>query len=526
MKDFVMRFVLLAALFTVFGTMSLRAQSFEYDGLRYYVTGKNEVEVTGHTVDVGDMMYLVIPATVPYGGKDYEVTGIGERVFYSCTSLASVYLPESLTEIGDEAFGDCSSLVSVAFLDGLTSIGVSAFKGCSSLISVNLPKGLTNLGAGAFSDCNSLESIIVNTDNSVYCSQDGILFTKDKTELVCYPCGRKAENYSVPSGVISIGERAFSYCSSLTSVDFPEGLEVIGGGAFEFCSSLTSVDFPESLEVIGSGAFSFCSSLISIVFPEKLELVEAFAFACCDTLSSVVVLSDTLEINRAAFMGDNTTFVGSKSIKEVFVFGDTFPVVGFFPFGLAFPSSNYTLYSFSDETLPEDWSAPASTVRLSLGGLSDKMPYTGKFPDLYIEGNTSSYAMTVDESSMTFDTAPGTHTIDSFGFWLYKDGYEADKTLVTINRPVTYTIDGAGIDDAAASGIGCYPGVADDMLTVSGTVAGASLRVIDLSGAQRMSVACTDGETAVDVSCLAQGMYFVLVEDGGDVAARLRFVKK
>ena len=189
-------------------------------------------------------------------------------------------------------------------------------------------------------------------------------------------------------------------------------------------------------------------------------------------------------------------------------------------------SPDYVLYTFSDTPLPERWTAPASTVRLSLGGLSDKMPYTGKFPDLYIDGNASSYEMTVDESSMTFDTAPGTHTLDSFGFWLYKDGYEGDKTLVTINQPVTYTIEGAGIDDAAASGIGCYPCVADDMLTVSGTVAGASLCVIDMSGAQRMSVACTDGETAVDVSGLAQGMYFVLVEDGGDVAARLRFVKK
>ena len=127
---------------------------------------------------------------------------------------------------------------------------------------------------------------------------------------------------------------------------------------------------------------------------------------------------------------------------------------------------------------------------------------------------------------MTFDTTPGTHTLDSFGFWLYKEGEEANKTLVTINQPITYTIDGAGIDDAAASGIGCYPGVADDMLTVSGTAADMSLRIMDMSGAHRMTVVCTDGETAVDVSSLAQGMYLVLAEDGGNVVARLRFVKK
>ena len=390
----------------------------------------------------------------------------------------------------------CNSLASIDFPESLESIGNAAFNGCSSLVSIDLPASLSSLGSGVFSGCTGLTSINVDSDNSDYCSQDGILFAKDMTELICYPAEKEGTHYAVPSSVVSIESSAFN-CCSLVSIDLPENLARIGGEAFMSCSGLTSV-----------------------VFPEKLEVIESYAFGSCDALSSVVILSDSLQIY-------DLSFYGSLSVKEVLALGDTYPtVVKTYSNIFLFDGTGYTLYSFSDETLPEFWSAPAATVRLSLGGLSDKMPYTGKFPDLYIDGNASSYEMTVDENSMTFDTAPGTHTLDSFGFWLYKDGYEADKTLVTINRPVTYTIDGAGIDDAAASGIGCYPGVADDMLTVSGTAAGASLRVIDLSGAQRMSVVCTDGETAVDVSCLAQGMYFVLVEDGGDVAARLRFVKK
>ena len=322
----------------------------------------------------------------------------------------------------------------------------------------------------------------------------------------------------LPKKQTYIGDNTFNNCSSLTSIDLPENLTGIGSSAFAFCSGLTSIDLPESLTNIGSSAFAFCSGLTSVVLPEKLEVMGDVAFLACDALSSVAILSDSLQMS-------DSSFSSSLSVKEVLLLGDTYPtVVRTFPDLFLFDGTGYTLYSFSDEILSEVWSAPAATVRLSLGGLSDKMPYTGKFPDLYIEGNTSSYKMMVDESSMTFDTAPGTHTLDSFGFWLYKEGEEANKTLVTINQPITYTIDGA--DDAAASGIGCYPGVADDMLTVSGTVAGASLRVIDLSGAQRMSVACMDGETVVDVSGLAQGMYFVLMEDGGDVAARLRFLKK
>ena len=308
--------------------------------------------------------------------------------------------------------------------------------------------------------------------------------------------------------------------SGLKSIYLPKEQTYIGDNTFNNCSSLTSIDLPENLTGIGSSAFAFCSGLTSVVLPEKLEVMGDVAFLACDSLSFVAILSDSLQMS-------DSSFSSSLSVKEVLLLGDTYPTVErTFPDLFLFDGTGYTLYSFSDETLPEVWSAPASTVRLSLGGLSAKMPYTGKFPDLYIEGNTSSYKMMVDESSMTFDTAPGTHTLDSFGFWLYKEGEETNKTLVTINQPITYTIDGVGIDDAAASGIGCYPGVADDVLMVSGTAAGASLRVIDMSGAQRMSVACTGGETAVDVSCLAQGMYFVVVEDGGDVAASLRFVKR
>ena len=561
MNDFITRFVLFAVLFTVFGCVSLRAQSFEHDGLTYNVTGGNEVEVSGYAVEP---VNLVIPATVSYEGTDYEVTGVGEWAFYGssnlvsiefpdfiksigsyafancigltsvslpegltemtmgtfigctglvsvsfpsnlksfgtgtfegCTGLTSLSLPENLTDTGWGAFRDCTGLVSVDFPSGLTNIGRETFWGCtnlpsvdlpenlasigddafytcSSLASIDLPASLSSFGAGVFSGCTGLTSINVDAGNSFYCSQDGILFTKDMTELICYPAAKEGEHYAVPSGVVIICDEAFDSSYNLTSVDLPEGLTSIGAGAFSGCS-LISIDLPESLVSIGASAF-YGKNWTSLVLPENLRSVGYGAFSWSDALVSVAILSDTLEIDGGAFSG-------CGSIKEILVLGDTYPTVVNDPLwgeeNVLFDGLKYLLYSFSDETLPEGWSAPAATVRLSLGGLSDKMPYTGKFPDLYIDGNASSHEMTVDESSMTFDTAPGTHTLDSFGFWLYKDGYEGDKTLVTINQPVTYTIEGAGIDDAAASGIGCYPGVADDMLTVSGTVAGASLRI-------------------------------------------------
>ena len=296
MNNFITRFVLLAVLSAVAGGLSLRAQSFEHDGLRYNVTGGNEVEVSGYTVEP---VNLVIPATVPYEGTDYEVTGIGMNAFKYCTDMVSVDfpenltyigeyafmfcealasidfpesltsiggyafdgafydnpvtidLPENLTDIGEWAFAHCTNLSSVDFSESLTSIGNYAFFACSSLTSVELSKNLVVIDSMAFSACRSLEYISVDAGNANYCSQDGVLFTKDMTELICCPGGRDG-NYAVPSGVASICDYAFNGCSNLISIDIPASVMDIGMGAFASCSSVEALN-------VDAGNSNYCS---------------------------------------------------------------------------------------------------------------------------------------------------------------------------------------------------------------------------------------------------------------------------
>ena len=81
---------------------------------------------------------------------------------------------------------------------------------------------------------------MVESENPEYSSADGVLFNKNKTELLCCPA-RKSGNYDIPNSVTSIGDRAFGYCSNLTSVTIPNSVTSIGDMAFENCSSLTYV---------------------------------------------------------------------------------------------------------------------------------------------------------------------------------------------------------------------------------------------------------------------------------------------
>ena len=93
----------------------------------------------------------------------------------------------------------------------------------------------------------------------------------------------------IPDGVTSIVEGAFKYCSSLTSIVIPDGVTSIGVHAFYDCSSLTSIVIPDSVTSIGGGAFCGCSSLTSIVVPDGVTSIGEWAFCGCSSLSSVVV---------------------------------------------------------------------------------------------------------------------------------------------------------------------------------------------------------------------------------------------
>lgn len=292
------------------------AHDFEVDGIYYNITSEEDktVEVTYKGAAIYEVEYsgsVTIPETVTYNEHTYSVTEIAfcafeycsgltsvtipnsvTNIWYSafdgCSSLTSVTIPNSVTKIESHAFARCSSLTSVDIPNSVTYIGAYAFLECSSLTSVVIPNSVTDLGIRAFSDCSSLTSITVAEDNPTFDSRDNCnAIIETQTNTLIAGCSKT----TIPNSVTSIGDYAFSDCSSLTSVEIPNSVTSIGDYAFECCSNLTSVTIPNSVTYIGYYAFSECSNLTSItsnIPADKLFSISGTVFDKVDKTNSTL----------------------------------------------------------------------------------------------------------------------------------------------------------------------------------------------------------------------------------------------
>ncbi len=105
----------------------------------------------------------------------------------------------------------------------------------------------------------------------------------------------------IEDGVTSIGDSAFSYCSSLTNITIPDSVTSIGDSAFSGCWDLTSITIPDSITTIGESAFSGCSGLTSITIPNSVTSIGAYAFSNCRSLTSITIPDSVTSIGNSSF---------------------------------------------------------------------------------------------------------------------------------------------------------------------------------------------------------------------------------
>ena len=154
-----------------------------------------------------------------------------------------------------------SDIKNVNITNGVEGICDYSFFGYPALATVSIAESVAHIGASAFAQCYELTSISVDSQNAYYSSDNsGVLFNKNKTELIQYPAASAQTSYTIPDSVETIGADTFRYAENLVEIVLPESLKTIGEEAF-YGSSINEIKIPDSVAGIGKDAFGWCPSL-------------------------------------------------------------------------------------------------------------------------------------------------------------------------------------------------------------------------------------------------------------------------
>ena len=179
------------------------------------------------------------------------VSKIGPYAFTDCRELTKINIPDKVTALGKCIFSGCSNLSEIIIPDGVTTIGDIAFWCCNSLTDIYIPKNVTYIGSSVFESCYNLEKIMVDENNIVYSSDKyGVLFNKDKTELIWYPSGNEAVEYVVPETVQTIKMFAFFAPFALEKLELPDSLEKLEMASFYYAFRLKELNIPASVKTM------------------------------------------------------------------------------------------------------------------------------------------------------------------------------------------------------------------------------------------------------------------------------------
>lgn len=309
-------------------TESATTPTYSYSDFKYYIEGENAVICD---YESSETTYTTVSVPEEIDGK--TVAGIASNVFDSCDTIKEIILPDSITSVGGRAFYNCTALEKINIPDGVTVIYDETFEGCENLKSISIGSLISTLENIPYSQ-KSVEEINVSENNHYFSSEKGVLYNKNKTEIIIVPDSTLTE-FVIPDSVTSIRTGAFDDCSSLESITLGAGITSLGNipytlsGIEQINVSEDNLYFSDENGILYDKVKALLikcpkSDITEMVIPETVVDISGSAFTGCTALSSIKLSENVTSIGNNAFYGCNqlseivipssVTFMGERSV--------------------------------------------------------------------------------------------------------------------------------------------------------------------------------------------------------------------
>lgn len=230
--------------------------------------------------------------------------------------------------------------------DGVTNIGDEMFTSFKNLEDIRISSTVSDIGFGFIADTN-VSAITISEGNTYFKVEDGILFNKDKTILVCYPPNGRA-SYVIPNGVTTIREDAFICNLKIQTLEISSTVSAIEMGAFTYTPNLYNIKVssnnqhfsdingvlfnkdktiliyypnkvavkkyivPDGVVKIENGAFAIENDVEELILPDSLKNIEE-EFEGCTKLKKITIPKNVISMSE-------DIFIGCGSIEEIYVY--------------------------------------------------------------------------------------------------------------------------------------------------------------------------------------------------------------
>ena len=350
----------------------------------------------------------------------------------------------------------------------VTGIGANAFwyrngqYGTPDVTSVTIPNSVTSIGDYAFSDCTSLTNVTLGTNVT---SIGANAFSGNKHNL-----GDPLPSITIPNSVTNIGDYAFSGCGSLTNVTIPNSVTSIGDYAFSDCTNLTNITLGTNVTSIGAYAFSDNyeyegDPLSSITIPNSVTNIGAYAFWECTSLTNVTLGTNITSIGAYAFSGQIYA-EGGDPFSSITI-PNSVTSIGDGAFNDCYSLTSVTIpnrvTSIGDNVFSDCSSLTSITLGTNVTSIGDGAFSGTRLTSITIPNSVTSigdYAFS-SCSSLTSITFP--NSVTNIGAYAFSVGYEGDPlSSITIPNSIINIGEGAFIHCASLTSAAIQGGAIGD----------------------------------------------------------------